>query len=67
MIVKRNEEKTAAQLILLIDEAQLKKIKAANYRINYKFGKVTLHPRSAKKPTVAKQSTSTQIFFTAPT
>jgi len=60
VIVKRNEEKTAAQLILLIDETQLNKLKAANYRINYKFGKVTLYPRSEKKkPTVvAKQSTS---------
>uniref|UniRef100_A0A8D9A7T3 DUF4780 domain-containing protein n=1 Tax=Cacopsylla melanoneura TaxID=428564 RepID=A0A8D9A7T3_9HEMI len=49
-VLRRNNEGTAAHLIMSVDLASVELLKKENYKISYKFGKVALHNKSEPKP-----------------
>ncbi|KAI5748038.1 hypothetical protein M8J77_021180 [Diaphorina citri] len=55
-ILRRNNEGTAAHVIMSVDLASVELLKTLSYKISFKFGKVTLHNKSEQKskPNVPK-------------
>lgn len=66
-ILRRNNEGTAAHVIMSVDLASVELLKTLSYKISFKFGKVTLHNKSEQKskpnvPKPAKASLSLQVL-----
>ncbi|KAL1447930.1 hypothetical protein WDU94_000622 [Cyamophila willieti] len=49
-VLRRNNEGTAAHLIMSVDLASVELLKKESYKVSYKFGKVALHNKSEPKP-----------------